>query len=62
MTNHEKMSSLIDCKDPIDVTAVKMLLARIWDDYERELFESNYGQYLHLYKGMKDWLNSEAKE
>ena len=39
-----------------------MLLGRIQEDYERDLFEQNYEQYLPLYKSMKDWLNSEVEE
>ena len=48
--------------DPVDIVAVKMLLGRIQEDYDRGLFEQNYEQYLPLYKAMKDWLNSEVEE
>lgn len=58
MTNHEKLLN----KDPVEIEAVKMLLARIYDDYERDSFEINYDKYLSLYKGMVEWLNSEVEE
>lgn len=60
MTNKEKLSKTTGDTDPVDVAAVKMLLGRIWDDYERDLFEQNYEQYLPMYRSMKDWLNSEV--
>lgn len=62
MTNKEKLSKITGDTDPVDITAVKMLLGRIQDDYERDLFEQNYRQYLSLYRSMKDWLNSEVEE
>lgn len=58
MTNHEKLLN----KEPVEIEAVKMLLARIYDDYERDSFEINYDKYLSLYKGMVEWLNSEVEE
>lgn len=58
MTNHEKLLN----KEPVEIEAVKMLLARIYDDYERDLFEINYDKYPSLYKGMVEWLNSEVEE
>lgn len=61
-TNHEKLSKITGDADPVDIAAVKMLLGRIQEDYERDLFEQNYEQYLPLYKTMKDWLNSEVEE
>ena len=61
-TNYVKLSKITGDTDPVDVTAVKMLLGRIWEDYDRDLFEQNYEQYLPLYKSMKDWLNSEVEE
>ena len=44
----------------MDIEAVKMLLSRIWDDYEAGLFEKNYDKYLALYEGQMAWLNEEA--
>ena len=61
-TNHEKLSKITGGTDPVDVAAVKMLLGRIQEDYDRDLFGQNYEQYLPLYKAMKDWLNSEVEE
>lgn len=61
-TNHEKLSKITGDTDSVDVAAVKMLLGRIQEDYDRDLFEQNYEQYLPLYKSMKDWLNSEVEE
>lgn len=62
MTNHEKLSHISQSADSIDVSAVKSLLARIQEDYEKGLFEQNSGQYLSFYKSMKEWLESEAEE
>ena len=62
MTNKEKLSKITGDADPVDIAAVKMLLGRIQEDYDRDLFEQNYDRYLPLYKSMKDWLNSEVEE
>ena len=62
MTKKEKLSEITGDTDPVDIAAVKMLLGRIQEDYDRDLFEQNYDQYLPLYKSMKDWLNSEVEE
>lgn len=62
MTNKEKLSKITGDADPVDIAAVKMLLGRIQEDYERDLFEQNYEQYLPLYRSMKEWPNSEVEE
>lgn len=62
MTNHEKLSLITKTNEPVHEEAVGMLLARIWDDYERDSFVSNYGTYMALYKGMYKWLNDPAPE
>ena len=62
MTNHEKLESITGHDEPVQEEAVKMLLARIWDDYENEEFETNFDKYFDLYKGMHAWLNSPAPE
>ena len=62
MTKKEKLSKITGDTDPVDIAAVKMLLGRIQEDYDRDLFEQNYDRYLPLYKSMKDWLNSEVEE
>lgn len=61
-TNHEKLSQITGDTDPVDVAAVKMLLGRIQEDYDRDLFDQNYEEYIGLYKSMKGWLNSEVEE
>ena len=61
-TNHEKLSHIFDSTDSVDVTAVKSLLAKIQDDYEKGMFEQNSGQYLTFYWSMKEWLESEVEE
>lgn len=60
MTNHEKLSLITKTNEPVHEEAAGMLLARIWDDYEHDSFELNYGSYLALYKGMIKWLNDPA--
>ena len=61
-TNHEKLSHIFDSTDSVDVAAVKSLLAKIQDDYEKGVFEQNSGQYLTFYRSMKEWLESEVEE
>lgn len=61
-TNHEKLSHIFDSTDSVDVAAVKSLLAKIQDDYEKGVFEQNSGQYLAFYRSMKEWLESEVEE
>lgn len=58
-TNHEKISHIFGDTDSVEVEAVKSLIARIQEDYEKGLFEQNSGQYLSFYKSMKEWLESE---
>ena len=48
MTNHEKLESITGHDEPVQEEAVKMLLARIWDDYENEEFETNFDKYFDL--------------
>lgn len=60
MTNHENLARITGIDEPIEIEAVKMLLARIYDDVERGLFETNYDKYLLLYKSQKEWLESEC--
>lgn len=58
MTNHEKLLN----KEPVEIEAVKMLLAQIYDDVENGTFERNFGEYLLLYRSQVIWLNSEVEE
>lgn len=62
MTNKEKLSKITGEEGSVDIAAVKMLLAEIQQDYDRDLFEQNYEKYLSLYRSMKDWLNSEVEK
>lgn len=60
MTNLEKLGYSKD--DTVDEIAVGMLLERVRDDIERELFDIAFPQYVGLYKSMKKWLESEVEE
>lgn len=60
MTNHENLAKITGFEEPTEIEAVKMLLAKVHDDVERGLFESNYDKYLQLYKSQKEWLESEC--
>lgn len=60
MTNHENLAKIIGFEESTEIEAVKMLLAKIYDDFEHGLFESNYDKYLLLYKSQKEWLESEC--
>ena len=62
MTKKEALELETKCDNLVDIAAVKMLLGRIQEDYDRDLFEKNYDRYLSLYKSMKDWLNSEVEK
>ena len=62
MTNLEKLGYSKD--ETVDEVAVGMLLERIKDDLDRNLFKTNwiYNPYIELYKSMKEWLESEVEE
>lgn len=60
MTNHENLSKITGIEEPVHIEAVKMLLLRICNDYEHDLFKQNYSTYLSRYKAMVEWLNSEV--
>lgn len=62
MTNHEKLAKITGFEEPIETESVKMLLEKIHDDVERGVFESNYDNYLSLYKTQIEWLESEVLE
>lgn len=53
MTNHENLAKITGIDEPIEIEAVKMLLGKIYDDFEHGLFESNHDKYLLLYKSQK---------
>lgn len=60
MTNYENLKNITGIEEPTEIEAVKMLLAKIHDDVEHGIFESNYDKYLLLYKSQKAWLESEC--
>ena len=60
VTNHENLAKITGIEEPVEIEAVKMLLAKIHDDVEHGLFESNYDKYLILYKSQKEWLEIEV--
>ena len=62
MTNHEYFAGLTGIDDPVEIESLKMLLERIYDDVERDIFEDNYDKYLILYKEQINWLNSEREQ
>lgn len=59
MTNHENLSNITGIHESIEDASVKSLLAKIWDDYERGVFEDNYDSYLRYYHAYKRWLGME---
>ena len=60
MTNFEKLTYSKEV--PVDEVVVGMLLERIRDDVGRSRFDIVFSRYRELYKSMKEWLESEAKE
>lgn len=61
MTNNEKLNSITGETDTPEISAVKMMLARIDEDLERDLYEENRDKYLNLYKSQKEWLEREVE-
>ena len=39
-----------------------MILDRIRNDVESDIFDKSFPQYIGLYKSMKEWLESDAEE
>ena len=62
MTNNEVLNAITGEKETPEESAVKSLLAKIYEDYEKDDFKNNYDAYLNWYHGMLDWLKSEKKE
>ena len=60
MTNHEKFAEITGVDNPVEIEAVKMLLATIEEDVERDSFAEDTDAYLSLYKAQVEWLNSEC--
>ena len=61
MTNNEKLNSITGETDTPEISAVKMLLARIEEDAEYGDYEGNRETYLGLYKAQKEWLEREVE-
>lgn len=47
--------------DTPEISAVKMLLARIEEDAEHGDYDGNRETYLGLYKAQKEWLEREVE-
>ena len=62
MTNNEKLNQIMNENDIPEDSAVKSLLAQMLDDYHSGDFVNNYPTYFSWYKGLLNWLNSEAEE
>lgn len=60
MTNHENLSKITGREEPVHIEAVRMLLSQIYEDYEHDLFEQNYSNYLSRYEAVVELLNSEV--
>lgn len=61
MTNNEKLNSITGEMDTPEISAVKMILTRIDEDLENDLYEENRDKYLNLYKSQKEWLEREVE-
>lgn len=61
MTNNEKLNSITGETDTPEISAVKMLLARIEEDTEHGDYDGNRETYLGLYKAQKEWLEREVE-
>lgn len=60
MTNLEKLGYSKD--EAVDEVAVGMLLEQVKEDVWKDRFGIAFQKYIGLYKSMKEWLESEAKE
>lgn len=61
MTNHECLQNITGEHESVEITALKMLLAKIEDDVSTGLYNSNKDKYIHLYRAQKEWLNDEKE-
>lgn len=59
MTNHECLQNITGEHEPVEIVALKMLLAKIEDDVSTDLYNYNKDKYIHLYRSQKEWLNEE---
>ncbi len=61
MTNNEHLNNITGEMDTPEISAVKMMLTRIDEDLEQDLYEENRDKYLNLYKSQKEWLEREVE-
>lgn len=61
MTNNEKLNSITGETNTPEISAVKMILTRIDEDLEYDLYEENRDKYLNLYKNQKEWLERDVE-
>ena len=61
MTNNDHLNNITGEIDTPEISAVKMILTRIDEDLENDLYEENRDKYLNLYKSQKEWLEREVE-
>ena len=61
MTNNDHLNNITGETDTPEISAVKMILTRIDEDLEDDLYEENRDKYLNLYKRQKEWLEREVE-
>ena len=61
MTNNDHLNNITGEMDTPEISAVKMILTRIDEDLENDLYEENRDKYLNLYKSQKEWLEREVE-
>lgn len=61
MTNNDHLNNITGETDTPEISAVKMILTRIDEDLEDDLYEENRDKYLNLYKSQKEWLEREVE-
>lgn len=62
MTRHEEFAKITGIDEPVEIEAVKMLLARISDDINDNCYFHNEPIYLTLYKEYVKWLNEDVNK
>ena len=60
MTNNDHLNNITGEIDTPEISAVKVILTRIDEDLENDLYEENRDKYLNLYKSQKEWLEREV--
>lgn len=61
MTNNDHLNNITGETDTPEISAVKMLLARIEEDAEHGDYDGNRETYLGLYKAQREWLEREVE-